>query len=184
MLPAHASAPESEPAAAVFAAYLEHLRLRGRGNTAYTQAARSFLRRWPHVQDWADIALHRQLAANSSTRPFVTFLMVTGRLQPGYDYLLARKLSSLWHELTASPLEPDLIRFISAARELGFTQRIASGIGSQVIARLLIQTDRCLDDITEHDLQDLTSGAARCRGAQGLARSGDRRPRPRRAHPL
>ena len=73
MLPAHASAPESEPAAAVFAAYLEHLRLRGRGNTAYTQAARSFLRRWPHVQDWADIALHRQLAANSSTRPFVTF---------------------------------------------------------------------------------------------------------------
>jgi len=67
MLPAHASAPKSEPAMAVFAAYLEHLRLRGRGNTAYTQAARSFLRRWPHVQDWADIALHRQLATNSST---------------------------------------------------------------------------------------------------------------------
>ena len=161
MLPAHASAPKSEPAMAVFAAYLEHLRLRGRGNTAYTQAARSFLRRWPHVQDWADIALHRQLAANSSTRPFVTFLMVTGRLQPGYDYLLARKLSSLWHELTASPLEPDLIRFISTAIELGFTQRIASGIGSQVIARLLIQTDRGLDDITEHDLQDLTSACRR-----------------------
>jgi hypothetical protein len=73
-----------------------------------------------------DVALHRQLAANSSTRPFVTFLMVTGRLQPGYDYLLARKLSGLWHELTVSPLEPDLIRFISAARELGFTERIAS----------------------------------------------------------
>jgi integrase len=161
MRPAHASASESEPAAAVFAAYLEHLRLRGRGNTAYTQAARSFLRRWPHVQDWADIALHRQLAANSSTRPFVTFLMVTGRLQPGYDYLLARKLSSLWHELTISPLEPDLIRFICAARELGFTQRIASGIGSQVIARLLIQTNRGLDDITEHDLQDLTSACRR-----------------------
>ena len=111
----------------MFSAYLEHLRLRGRGNTAYTQAARSFLRRWPHVQDWADIALHRQLAANSSTRPFVTFLMVTGRLQPGYDYLLARKLSSLWHDLTASPLEPDLIRFISAAIELAFTLRIALG---------------------------------------------------------
>jgi len=161
MLPAHASAPESEPAAAVFAAYLEHLRLRRRGNTGYTQAARSFLRRWPHVQDWANIALHRQVAANSSTRPFVTFLMVTGRLQPGYDYLLARKLSSLWHELTASPLEPDLIRFIAAARELGFTQRIASGIGTQVIARLLIQTNRGLDDITEHDLHDLTSACRR-----------------------
>ena len=81
--------------------------------------------------------------------------MVSRRLQPGYDYLLNRKLASLWHELTDSCLEPDLNQFISAALELGFTQRVASAIGSQIIARLLIQTGRPLADLRESDLQDL-----------------------------
>jgi len=142
MLPAHDYAPAPETPAAIYTAYLVHLQRRDRGNTAYTQAARSFLRRWPQVQSWADIPLETQLAANCSTRPFVTFLMVSGRLRPGYDYLVCRKLSSLWHELTDSRLEPDLDQFISAALELGFTQRVASAIGSQIIARLLIQTGR------------------------------------------
>jgi integrase len=155
MLPAHDYAPAPETPAAIYAAYLVHLQRRHRGNTAYTQAARSFLRRWPQVQAWADIPLERQLAANCSTRPFVTFLMVSRRLRPGYDYLVCRKLSSLWHELTDSCLQPDLDRFISAALELGFTPRVASAIGSQIIARLLIQTGRPLSDLCDSDLQEL-----------------------------
>jgi len=155
MLPEHDHVPSPETPAQIYAAYLVHLQRRDRGNTAYAQAARSFLRRWPRVQAWSDIPLEEQLAANSSTRPFITFLMVSRRLQPGYDYLVHRKLSSLWHELTDSCLQPDLDQFISAALELGFTERVASAIGSQIIARLLIQTARPLTEIREHDLQEL-----------------------------
>lgn len=155
MLPEHDYALTPETPEQIYAAYLVHLQRRDRGNTAYAQAARSFLRRWPRVQSWADIALDEQLAANCSTRPFVTFLMVSRRLQPGYDYLVHRKLSSLWHELTDSCLQPDLNQFISAALELGFTERVASAIGSQIIARLLIQTGRPLTGLRESDLQEL-----------------------------
>jgi hypothetical protein len=76
MLLAHDYAPAPEAPADIYAAYLLHLQRRDRGNAAYTQAARSFLRRWPQVHAWADIPLEKQLAANCSTRPFVTFLMV------------------------------------------------------------------------------------------------------------
>ena len=155
MLPEHDYVPAPETPAQIYAAYLVHLQRRDRGNTAYAQAARSFLRRWPRVQTWAEVPLEEQLAANSSTRPFITFLMVSRRLQPGYDYLVHRKLSSLWHELTDSCLQPDLDQFISAALELGFTERVASAIGSQIIARLLIQTARPLTEIRESDLQEL-----------------------------
>lgn len=155
MLPEHDYVPAPETPAQIYAAYLVHLQRRDRGNTAYAQAARSFLRPWPRVQAWADIPLDKQLAANCSTRPFITFLMVSRRLQPGYDYLVHRKLSSLWHELTDSCLQPDLGQFISAALELGFTERVASAIGSQIIARLLIQTARPLTDLRESDLQEL-----------------------------
>ncbi|WP_407686959.1 tyrosine-type recombinase/integrase [Mycobacterium sp. HUMS_1102779] len=155
MLPEHDYVPAPETPAQIYAAYLVHLQRRDRGNTAYAQAARSFLRRWPRVQTWADIPLDKQLAANCSTRPFITFLMVSRRLQPGYDYLVHRKLSSLWHELTDSCLQPDLEQFISAALELGFSERVASAIGSQIIARLLIQTAQPLTEIRESDLQEL-----------------------------
>ncbi len=78
MLPEHDYVPAPETPTQIYAADLVHLQRRNRGNTAYSQAARSFLRRWPRVQAWADITL-----ANSSTRPFITFLMVSRRLQPG-----------------------------------------------------------------------------------------------------
>ena len=155
MLPEHDYVPAPETPAQIYAAYLVHLQRRDRGNTAYAQAARSFLRRWPRVQTWADIPLDKQLAANCSTRPFITFLMVSRRLQPGYDYLVHRKLSSLWHELTDSCSQPDLDQFIRAALELGFSERVASAIGSQIIARLLIQSARPLTEIRERDLQEL-----------------------------
>src|SRR5664279_1606623 len=139
MLPAIVNAPAAERPASVLAAYTAHQNLSGRGNIAYDRAARAFLRRWPQVQAWADLPLRRQLAANSATRPFVTFLMVSRRLRPGYDYLVARKLSSFWRDLTGSALQPDLDRFLVAAGELGFSQRQASAVASQIIARLLIE---------------------------------------------
>lgn len=165
MLPAIVNAPAAEPvgesAASVLAAYAAHQSLTGRGNTAYATAARSFLRRWPQVQTWAEVPLGRQLEANGATRPFITFLMVSRRLHPGYDYLLARKLSSFWRDLTGSPLQADLDRFVAAAGELGFSKRQGSAVASQVIARLLIETGRGLDALTEADLADLADAGAR-----------------------
>ncbi len=164
MLPAIVNAaddPVGESAASVLAAYAAHQSLTGRGNTAYDTAARTFLRRWPQVQTWAQVPLGRQLAANGATRPFVTFLMVSRRLRPGYDYLLARKLSSFWRDLTGSALQADLDRFVAAAGELGFSQRHASAVASQIIARLLIQSGRDLDELTEADLSDLAAAGAR-----------------------
>jgi integrase len=161
MLPAIVNAPAAEPPARVLAAYAAHQSRSGRGNIAYDRAARAFLKRWPRVQAWADLPLDRRLAANSATRPFVTFLMVSRRLRPGYDYLLARKLSSFWRDLTGSALAPDLDRFVAAAGELGFSRRQASAVASQIIARLLIETGRGLHELTEADLADLARAGVR-----------------------
>ena len=164
---APAAEPERESPASVLAAYAAHQSLTGRGNIAYDRAARSFLRAWPQVQAWAEVPLERQLAANSSTRPFIMFLMVSRRLQPGYDYLLARKLSSFWRDLSGSALQGDLDRFVAAAAELGFSQRQGSAVASQVIARLLIHSGRGLDQLTAADFDDLAAA-----GRQRAERTG------------
>ncbi len=44
--------------------------------------------------------------------------MLAGHLHPGYDYLLARKLSAILREAHTSPLAGDVTRFLSAATEL------------------------------------------------------------------
>ncbi|WP_243400677.1 hypothetical protein [Arthrobacter sp. Bz4] len=133
-----ASVPSSDP----HAAYLEYLRRTGRGNTAYLSAARTFFQRWPDPQEWAAGPLHARLSAGAATRPIITFLMLHQGLQPGYDYLLERKLSSIWREVKDSPLAVDLDRFMTAAADLGFTDRVRFATGSQVPVRLLIQTGR------------------------------------------
>jgi integrase len=163
MLPATVCVPAPEPPTGLLAAYRRSLAGAGHGNTAYDRAARSFLRRWPDPQRWAALPLAERLRANISTHPFLTFLMLSGRLQPGYDYLVERKLSSLWRYGPGSPLQPGLDRFLAAALELGFTERVASAVGSQIIARLLIQTTRPLTSLTEQDLEDL---AQACRDRQ------------------
>jgi hypothetical protein len=86
--------------------------------------------------------------------------MVAGQLRPGSDYLACRKLSSIWREVTQSPLGADLDHFIAAAAELGFSQRVRVGIAAQIVARLLIQTGRPLHQLTLGDLAEL---AAACR---------------------
>src|SRR5215207_7181466 len=150
----------SVPSDDLHAAYLDHLRRTGRGNAAYSWAARVFFGRWPDPRRWAAEPLQTRLSAGTSTRPIITFLMLHRALRPGYDYLLERKLSSIWREIKDSPLGPDLELFMTAAAGLGFTERVRFATGSQVPVRLLIQTGRRLDQLT---LADLTEFTAACR---------------------
>jgi hypothetical protein len=169
MLPATVSAPAAEPPSSVLAAYAGHRARSGRGNILCYRAARQFVHRWADVQDWAGLPLARRLAADHNLRPFITFLMVSRRLRPGWDYLVSRKLSSLWRDLDGSALQPDLDTFMTAARELGFSQRVASAVASQIIARLLIQTGHGMDELTEQDLTDLVDA---CRARQAATGRG------------
>src|SRR5450755_2673630 len=143
------------------AAYLDYLRTTGRGNTAYWTAARTFFSRWPDPYDWADEPLEVKLSANGPTRPLITFLILHGRLQPGCDYLLERKFSTIWRELQGTPISADLDRFLAAAAELGFSQRVSVAVASQVPARLLLQTGRRMDRLRPEDLQEFTAACQR-----------------------
>ena len=156
MLPARALDPAPAavpvPAPDLAAAYTVWLAATGRGNKAYALGARSFLARWPDPQGWAAEPLAVRLAARSHTRPLLNFLMLHGHLRPGYDYLLERKLSALGRELPASPLGPDIDRFLAAATELGYAKRARLGMASQVAARLLIQSGRPIEALATADL--------------------------------
>jgi integrase len=152
MLLATVCAPAGEPPTSLLVDYATHLERTGRGNAGYPRAARAFLRRWPDPQAWASLPLRDRLAAGGQTTPFLVFLMVTGRLRPGYDYLVRRKLASLWREVPASPLGGDADRFLIAATELGYSTAVAKAMASQVLVRLLIQTGRPMQQLTDADL--------------------------------
>jgi integrase len=160
-------APGADPRP-LLAAYRRHLQSTGRGNASYWWAARNFFSRWPAPEMWAAEPLDVRLSASSAARPLITFLMLRGHLRPGYDYLLERKISSLWRELGDSPLGTDLARVLAAAAELGFSERVRTANASQVPARLLIQTGRRLDDLTTADLDEFS---AACRARE--QRTGD-----------
>ncbi len=155
MLPAPANAPSSVPGPdALLAGYLQALAERGAGNRSFTTGAQSFLRRWPDPRQWAARPLAARLTMWSSTRPFINYLMLSGHLQPGYDYLLERKLPAILREARTGPMAGDLDRFLTAAGTLGFTDKTAAGMASQVLMRMLIQTGRRLDRLTEVDLAE------------------------------
>jgi integrase len=196
MLPAHASVTTPDPAprrtpsssrpspprssscrpswvtpapAALLAAYHEYLRRRGGRPPAYWSAVRAFFARWPDPACWAREPLAVRLSANDSTRPLITFLMLHGLLHPGYDYLLERKLVGLWQDLATSPFEADMTRFLATADRLGFSARVGAAAGSQVPARLLIQTGRRLDQLRINDLEDFEQA---CRDRQDRTGAG------------
>lgn len=153
---ASVSATNTErPARDLLADYATHLALTGRGNSAYTSAARSFLRRWPDPQCWADQSLTERLRAGPQLRPFLSFLMIHGWLQPGYDYLVSRKLTTFWRDIVASPLETDMTRFREGAEAIGYTPIQSLRVASQSVGRLLIQSGRHLDDLTLRDFDEL-----------------------------
>lgn len=80
--------------------------------------------------------------------------MLHRHLRPGYDYLLDVTLLPLWRELPFSPLSGDLERCRGASQELGFTTQVSTGAAGLVAARLLIQTGRPLDGLTDEDIAD------------------------------
>src|SRR5699024_8448849 len=144
----------------IHAEYLAYLHDSGRGNTAYYSAARTFFAKWPNVHQWSAQSLQLRLAATAATRPIVTFLMLHHGLRPGYDYLLERKFSSIWREINASPIAVELDQFMVAASQLGFTERVRFATGSQVPARLLIQTGKPLRQLTLDDLEAFKTACA------------------------
>ena len=115
-----------------------------------------------------------------STMSLLMFLMVQGWLRPGWDWLVARKLSSFWREIDGSPLEADLARFCDTAVSVGFAEIQTKRAASQSVGRLLIQTGRPLDQLTVADLDGL---AAACRAREAATGQGWRHYRPRSCAP-
>ena len=114
------------------------------------------------MRQWEDEPLDVQLGANAPTRPFITFLLVTGRLHPGWGYLVHRKFSAIWRDLAGTVIGEDIEAFIAAARTAGYSQRVSSAMASQVMARLLFATGKRLHDITDADFEALrVAGLAR-----------------------
>jgi len=150
--------PVPEQAAALYAGYLDWLHSRGAGNHSFFVGAKNFLRRFPDPRAFAAQPLSARLAEGGNVRPLLTYLMLHGHLRPGYDYLLERKLHSVLREAPASPIGPDLARFITAAERIGYSPRARAGMASEVAARLLIQTGRPLAAIADADLAEF--GAA------------------------
>src|SRR5664280_3523548 len=168
MLPETDSAPAADRTARDYLAeYARHQMVTGRGNSSITQGAKTFMRQWPHPQDWASQPLAKRLAEGPQTNSFLIFLMVHGWLQPGYDYLVARKLSSFWREVVASPLAADMEHFRQGAEAIGFTSISSLRMASQSIGRLLIESNVGLEQLTLDAFDDLAR-ACRRRGMDCL----------------
>jgi integrase len=174
MPPATASAPSSGPGARplvrgseLFESYRAALVARGADNRSYLSTARAFLNRWPDPQAWAQQPLAVRLSAGSSAWPLLTYLMLTGLLRPGYDYLLERKLSAILREARTSPLAGDVKRFLSAATELGYSTHFAARLASQVALRMMIQTGRPLGELTDADIAEFTAAITAREQAHG-----------------
>jgi integrase len=132
----------------------------GRGSRCYRDAAWAFLGRWNDPAAFAAEPLQRQLALLAPQRAFVTFLMLTGRLRPGYDFLAHRKLGGLLARGRRGPFAADLTRFTTAATDLDYSGHIVKRSAERVALRLLIQTGRRLHELRIGDLDEL---AAACR---------------------
>jgi site-specific recombinase XerD len=139
--------PQAVP---IYDAYRGWLAARGVGNKTFDSGARCFLARFPDPQAWADLPLAARLAGTRpQLQPLLNFLMLHGHLRPGYDYLLDRKLAAILREAAASPLGPDLKRFLAGAEALGYSVRARTGMASEVAIRVLIQTGRPLGELTD-----------------------------------
>jgi len=168
MQPETVSARAAErPAGDLLADYAAHLARTGRGHTGSERAARAFLKRWPTPQAWAEESLALRLEASAATKAFVMFLIVDGRLRPGWDYLVERKLSSFWREILGTRLQADMAKFVDGAEAVGFTHLAAFRAASQSIGRLLIQTGLPLEQLTVGDLNELADACRHRAAATG-----------------
>jgi site-specific recombinase XerD len=147
-----AKTPVPAQAASIYRAYLDCLAARGVGNKTFDSGARCFLARYPDPQAWAGLPLEQRLASTRPhLQPVLNFLMLHGHLRPGYDYLLERKLTVILREAAASPLGPDLKRFLAGAQALGYSERARTGMASQIAVRMLIQAGRGLGELSDGD---------------------------------
>lgn len=143
--------PIPDEAVDLYADYLDWLDRRGVGNRTFLSGARGFLARHPKPQAWARQPLQTRLAAGSNVGPLLNFLMLHGHLQPGYDYLLERRLHAVLRDAAVSPLGTDVARFLSAAEQLGYSERVRTGMASEVAVRVLIQSGRPLTELGDAD---------------------------------
>lgn len=182
MPPAKLSAPAAERAwplrgvrsrGVVLGEYAAWLAGRGRGSRSYRDGARGFLDRWPEPQAFASEPLGTQLRCDSQTRPFITFLLLTDRLRPGYEYLVHRKFSSLLELAAGSRLEDDLAAFQQAAAKAGFSEHVRTRAAERVICRLLIQTGRPMRAVCVEDLRELGAAFRARAEARGVSADND-----------
>ncbi|MDA8282733.1 MAG: tyrosine-type recombinase/integrase [Actinomycetota bacterium] len=148
--------PVPAAAAEIYAAYLDWLLARGVGNRNFDSYARSFFARFARPQDFGSLPLaERQAISIPAVQPLLNFLMLYGHLRPGYDYLIDRKLSTISRDAASSPLGDDLARFLAGAKALGYAPQSRTGMASEVLLRLLIETGLRLAELGEHELSEL-----------------------------
>src|SRR6266511_1722985 len=153
MPPVKAAVPPQ--AARIYHAYLACLAARGVGNKTFESGARCFLARFPDPQAWAAQPLSARLAGTRPhLQPLLNFLMLHRYLRPGYDYLLERKLTVILREAAASPLGPDIKRFLAGAEALGYSARAGAGMACEVAVRVLIQTGQALAELSDADFAE------------------------------
>jgi site-specific recombinase XerD len=128
------------PAVGLYEGYLDWLAARGVGNPSFYSAARGWLVRFPDPQAWAGLPLAERLRVTNAQGPLLGFLMLHGHLQPGYDYLLERRLHAVLRDAARSPIGPAVEVFVAAAERFGYSVSARRGMASQIAARLLIQT--------------------------------------------
>jgi site-specific recombinase XerD len=135
--------PLAVPAMAIdfYEDYLAWLRARGVGSRTFYSAARAFLVCFPDPQAWARRPLPDRLRATSAQGPLLRYLMLHGHLQPGYDFLLERKLHAVLRDVAVSPLGPAVEKFLAGAERMGYSVRARTGMASEVAVRLLIQSN-------------------------------------------
>ncbi|MFC7986352.1 hypothetical protein [Streptomyces sp. NPDC057336] len=104
--------------------YLAHRAAQGM-NTDHKDrwGARALLAAVPDLADFCRLPLECQLAFNHETHRFISWLSVTGRLQPGADYLVARRPRL---GIVLARTAPELhLRFMETARTLGVRDTVA-----------------------------------------------------------
>lgn len=154
-------------AAELVADYEAWLAVDGHGSRSYRDAAWSFLAHWPDPAGFGEEPLEVQASLGVAQRPFVTYLMVTGRLRPGYDYL-ARKIGGLLTQARRrGPLAADIAVFTAAATELDYSAHTIRCCSERVIVRLLIQTGHRLTELSTDDLDTLAAALHRRAQANG-----------------
>ncbi|GAA2338467.1 tyrosine-type recombinase/integrase [Streptomyces kunmingensis] len=104
--------------------YLAHRAAQGMNTDHKVRwGARTLLAAVPDLADFCCLPLECRLAFNHETHRFISWLSVTGRLQPGADYLVARRPRL---GIVLARTAPELhLRFMETARTLGFRDTVA-----------------------------------------------------------